>query len=245
MEISTKNFYAKRKAARRKKHMDWWNFKAVVATNDKRQLKLSFEGTKKGKIREDEWWEFSQVPNSVEWSCEIPNWYHEDKTIRLLWDQKIVDCRMRKRKQQYLVHYSYPNDPDNDYDEWVSAKLVPMSLIENYKCRADSDYGIHEPHCPPWTESSDTDSDPYPVTGDEALEIQEALDEELQEFLPYLIENGVKKPKNKESKGDKFRAFFKSANEFINITNLPGNSGEQLTLQLIGKVDDEVAYQLR
>lgn len=245
VESCAEDFYAKRKAARGKKHMDWWDYKAVVATNEKRQVKVSFEGTRKGKTREDEWWEFSQVPNSVKWNCEIPDWYHEDEAIKLLWDQKIVNDRMRKRKQQYLVHYSYPNDPDKDSEEWQLAKNIPNSLIEDYRAKsAQEKYGYpHEPHCPPYTESSDTDSDPYPVSRDEALERQEALENELEEFIPYLIKNGVKKPKKKESKeGDKFLALLQKCKRIYKHNKWARQQWrKQLTLQLIGKLDDEVA----
>ena len=243
VEVCIKDFYAKRKAARGKKHMDWWDYKAIVATNEKKQVKVSYNGTKKGKPREDEWWEYYQVPTSVKWNCEIPDWYHEDGANKLLWDQKIVDERMRKRKQQYLVHYSYYHDSNKNTEEWQLAKNVPKSLIDDYKMRSDSPYGVHEPHCPPWTESSDTDSDPYPVTGDESLEIEEALEEELQELLPYLIKNGVKKPKSKESKeGDKFLVLLEKCKRVYKYSNRARQQWrEHLTLQLIGKVDDEVA----
>ena len=49
---------------------------------------------------------------------------------------------MRKRKQQYLVHYSYYHDSNKNTEEWQLAKNVPKSLIDDYKMRSDSPYGI-------------------------------------------------------------------------------------------------------
>ena len=145
--------------------MDWWSYDGIIKTNNKKQLlQIAYSGTLKTKARKSEWHSPDSIPLDVEWKCDKPDRVSEYTNKR--WDWDIIDHRLSKRKQQYLVKTTYYDingciDHEKWDEKWEPAKNLCRKLIDRYtkKGTVIEEDGGHLPMCPYWTESSDTDSD--------------------------------------------------------------------------------------